>query len=177
MKRRGLLLDRDGVINIDHGYVGFRDKFEFMPGVFPFLRAAQDMGYRLAILTNQAGVARGYYTVSDYENLTNWVVTEFATQGIYIDLVLACFEHSEGTVLKYRRESFWRKPNPGMVLEAIQRLELDPAISIFLGDKMSDMEAARAGGIKKCIFLSNQKRNIPLDITQVTDFRDVRPIL
>src|ERR1700689_5141022 len=117
MKRRGLLLDRDGVINVERGYIGAREQFEFMPGIFPFLNAAQDLGYRLAVLTNQSGVARGLYTAADYEKLTGWMLKELAGQGIVIDLALACFEHPEGTVPEYARGSFWYKPNPGMVLE------------------------------------------------------------
>jgi len=151
MKRRGLLLDRDGVINIDRGYVGKREQFEFMPGLFDFLRRAQDLGYRLAILTNQSGVARGMYTVADYEKLTGWMLGELAKEGIAIDLVLACFEHPEGTVPEFTRESFWCKPNPGMVLEAVQRLNLDPTRSVFIGDQERDMVAARGGGIGLCV--------------------------
>ncbi|HUY67904.1 MAG TPA: HAD family hydrolase [Alphaproteobacteria bacterium] len=152
-KRRGLLLDRDGVINADRGYVVAREQFAFMPGVFPFLRAARDHGFRLAILTNQSGVARGLYRESDYESLTAWMLGQLAGEGISIDLTLASFEHPEGTVAAYTRQSFWRKPNPGMVLEAVQRLRLDPARSAFLGDKASDMEAAKAGGIGTCLYL------------------------
>ena len=170
MLQRGLLLDRDGVINIDRGYVGTREQFEFMPGIFPFLQAAQDMGYRLAILTNQSGVARGLYTVADYEKLTAWMLKELAGQGISIDLVLASFEHPEGTLPKYRRETFWRKPNPGMVLEAVQRLRLDPARSAFVGDKVSDMEAAKAGGVGRCLYLSEEKGNAMEGVRMVRNF-------
>jgi D-glycero-D-manno-heptose 1,7-bisphosphate phosphatase len=145
--RRGLFLDRDGVVNVDRGYVGSRDQFEFMPGLFPFLRAAEDMGFRLAILTNQSGVARGLYSEADFHALTAWMLSEFRRQGILIDLVLGCCEHPEGLPGPYARESYWRKPNPGMVLEAVQRLRLDPARSVFLGDQMRDMQAAEAGGI------------------------------
>ncbi|HEU0117028.1 MAG TPA: HAD family hydrolase [Alphaproteobacteria bacterium] len=170
MRRRGLLLDRDGVINVDHGYVGTRAQFEFMPGIFGFLRAAQDRGYRLAILTNQSGVARGNYTARDHENLMAWMLKEMAKEGIAIDLTLACFEHIEGTVPEYRRESFWRKPNPGMVLDAVQKLRLDPARSAFLGDTMRDMEAAQAGGIKTCLWLESKITKAPTGVTLVRNF-------
>jgi D-glycero-D-manno-heptose 1,7-bisphosphate phosphatase len=150
---RALLLDRDGVINVERGYIGRREQFDFMPGLFPFLRAAADRGFRLAALTNQSGVARGLYTAADFNNLTAWMRGELAKEGIVLDLVLGCCEHPEGAVAPYARESFWRKPNPGMVLEAIQRLRLDPARSAFLGDQMRDMEAARAGGIRHLLLL------------------------
>ena len=152
--RRGLLLNRDGVINVSRGYVGSRASFEFMPGLFPFLKATQDHGFRLAILTNQSGVARGFYTEDDFTTLTAWMLDEFQQQGITIDLVLGCYEHAEGYIPTYTRESYWRKPNPGMMLEAVQRLRLDPARSFFLGDKMRDMDAAAAGGIQHRVLLS-----------------------
>jgi D-glycero-D-manno-heptose 1,7-bisphosphate phosphatase len=81
------------------------------------------------------------------------MLKELSKENIAIDLILACFEHAEGTVQALSRASFWRKPNPGMVLEAVQRLRLDPARSAFLGDKISDMEAAKAGGIGKRLLL------------------------
>lgn len=144
---RGLFLDRDGVINRDDGYVGRSDRFAFMPHLFPFLREAQDRGYRLAIVTNQSGVARGFYSAEAFETLTGWMLGRLREEGIAIDLALACFEHPEGKVEAYLRESFWRKPNPGMILEAVQRLRVDPARSIMLGDSSRDLEAARAAGI------------------------------
>jgi D-glycero-D-manno-heptose 1,7-bisphosphate phosphatase len=177
MRRRGLLLDRDGVINVDRGYVGRREQFEFMPGIFPFLRAAQDKGYRLAILTNQSGVARGLYTEAEYDALTGWMLKELAREGIVIDLILASFEHAEGTIPAYTRPSFWRKPNPGMVLEAVQRLCLDPTRSVFIGDKPSDMQAARAGSIGTCLCLTQDGKDVPSGITVVRNYDDALKIL
>ena len=167
--RRGLLLDRDGVINVDRGYVGTREQFEFMPGIAPFLRIAADMGYRLAILTNQSGVARGLYTQKDFENLTEWMLGELRKQGVTIDLVLGCCEHPEATIPTYARESYWRKPNPGMVLEAAQRLRLDPQRSVFLGDQLRDLEAAKLGGVQKLLLL-NEKLEAPVGVTRVRNF-------
>lgn len=166
--RRGLLLDRDGVINVDRGYVSMRDQFDFMPGLFPFLRAVEDCGYRLAILTNQSGVARGMYAESDFHALTTWMLDAFRKQGIAIDLALGCCEHPEGSVAAYARESFWRKPNPGMVLETIQRLRLDPARSAFLGDQLRDLQAAKAGGIGRRLLLG--KAATEEGIVSVRDF-------
>lgn len=174
--RRGLLLDRDGVINVDHGYVGKREQFEFIPALFPFLNAAQDLGFRLAVITNQAGVARGLYTAADYERLNAWMLAGLKRKGIEIDLVLACFEHEEGTVPAYRRQSFWRKPNPGMVMEAIVRLGLDPARSAFLGDHLRDMEAAQAAGIKTCLYLTKESR-APAGIVPVKDYDEALALL
>lgn len=170
MRRRGLLLDRDGVINVDHGFVGRCEQFEFMPGLFPFLRTSQDMGFRLAILTNQSGVARGLYTAKAYDDLTTWMRAELLREGITIDLVLACFYSEEGTLSAYTRESFWRKPNPGMVLEAFQRLRLDPTGSVFLGDKHRDMQAAKAGGCGLRLLLRQDPQENPDGAIVVHDF-------
>ncbi len=170
MQRRGLLLDRDGVINVDHGYVGKQEQFSFLPGLFSFLRAARDRGFYLAILTNQSGVARGLYSEADYNALTKWMLRQLAKEGIQIDLTLACFEHTEGSIDTYRRESYWRKPSPGMVLEAIQKLQLDPARSVFLGDQLRDMEAAQAGGVGKCLWLTEKPEQPPKGIMIVNNY-------
>lgn len=172
MHRRGLLLDRDGVINVDHGYVGKAEQFSFIPGLFPFLRTASDRGFRLAILTNQSGVARGYYTEDEYQNLTKWMLGQFSKQGIVIDLTLACFEHTEAQHKQYARESYWRKPNPGMVLDAVQKLSLDPSRSVFLGDHLRDMQAAQSGKIGSCLWLTNKMEAPPQGIQIVRDYNE-----
>jgi D-glycero-D-manno-heptose 1,7-bisphosphate phosphatase len=170
MGRRGLLLDRDGVINVDQGYVGTPTRFQFMPGLFDFLRAAQNYGYRLAVLTNQSGVARGLYTVADFETLTHWMQSELAREGVALDLVLASFEHRDGSVKAYRRDSYWRKPNPGMVFEAAVRLNLDLSQSVFLGDTLSDMQAALNGGVGMPLWLTRSKEDAPEGVVIVRDF-------
>jgi len=155
-KKRALLLDRDGIINVDRGYIGKVENFEFISGIFPFLRAARDRGYYLAILTNQSGVARGYYTSQDYDKLTAHMLFVFSQEKVEIDLTLASFEHPEGQIKQYARESFWRKPNPGMVLEALRRLDCSPERSVFLGDNLRDMQAAQAGGVTRCLWLTSK---------------------
>lgn len=144
-------MDRDGVINVEHGYVGSRDRFEFMPGIFAFLRAAAAKGYRLVIVTNQSGVARGFYPRAAYEELTDWMKAEFQKEGVSIDLAEACFECKEGTVAPFNRASFWYKPNPGMILEAALKLDIDLGISVMLGDRARDMVSAKRAGIAKLI--------------------------
>jgi D-glycero-D-manno-heptose 1,7-bisphosphate phosphatase len=169
-KNRALLLDRDGVINIDHAYVGAADRFEFTPGLFAFLRAARDLGYRLAILTNQSGVARGMYDEKAYAQVTAYMLTALQREQIPVELTLACFEHPEGAITAYARESFWRKPNPGMVLEAIRRLDLNPAHCAFLGDNLRDMQAAQSGGIGHCLWLTTENNGAPPGVTIVKNF-------
>lgn len=170
MSRRGLLLDRDGVINVDHGYVGKIDQFEFLPGIFPFLRNMQDRGFCLAILTNQSGVARGYYTEHDYYLLQSWMLKQFSSQGITIELVLASFEHPNGVISLHTRESYWRKPNPGMLIDAIQRLNLDASRSVFLGDSIRDMDAALRAKIAAPLWLTQKPEKAPNKVIVVRDF-------
>lgn len=147
MPYRALLLDRDGVVNVDHGYVGTRDRFIFMDGIFDLARHAMDRGYRVAVVTNQSGIARGYYTEAEFRDLSDWMRGEFRARGVDLAGVFHCPYHRRGAVERYARDSFWRKPAPGMILEAAQRLDLDLARSVFLGDQPTDMEAARAAGV------------------------------
>jgi D-glycero-D-manno-heptose 1,7-bisphosphate phosphatase len=171
IRYRGLLLDRDGVINVDHGYIGKPEQFTFMPGLFAFLIAAQNKGYKLAILTNQSGVARGKYSAEDYYALTNWMLSELRKHGTSIDLVLHSFEHPEGTVPTLSRESYWRKPNPGMVQEAILKMQLDPVRSAFLGDQPRDLQAAQVAGIANCLLLDKEAKQAPMaNVQSITNF-------
>lgn len=157
MKKRALLLDRDGIINEDYGYVGTRDRFDFKEGVFPFLRLAVNSGYRLVLVTNQAGVARGYYSQDDFKALTHYMLTVLKHEGIVFDLIQACFEHPEGEVAALRQMSFWRKPNPGMILEAAVNLNLDLSRSIMMGDKVSDAQAAQNAGVGTVLWLGGNR--------------------
>lgn len=153
-RARALLLDRDGVINVDHGYVHTVDRFEFQPGIFDLTRLAQDLGYRLVVITNQSGIARGYYTEADFQALTGWMRGEFARRGINLAAVHHCPCHRVGNGGPNDRDSFWRKPNPGMILDARGALGLDLSRSVFLGDQPSDMVAARAAGVGTRVFLA-----------------------
>ncbi len=150
-------MDRDGVINEDHGYISSFDHFNFKPEIFLFLRRAIDLGFRLAVVTNQSGVARGYYAMQDYEALTVRMVEALAKEGISLDLILASFTHPEGIEKSLCRASFWRKPNPGMILEAGLRLGLDLGRSIMIGDKRSDAQAGLAAGVGSVYWLGGEE--------------------
>lgn len=147
MKRAALFLDRDGVINVDHGYVHAAEAFEFIPGIFDLVRTANELAYCVVVVTNQAGIGRGYYTEEQFGALTGWMTGEFARRGARIDAVYFCPFHPEHGVGEYRRESEFRKPGPGMLLQAMRELDLDPAGSLMVGDKASDIQAARAAGV------------------------------
>ena len=140
--RPALLLDRDGVVNIDHGYVATCERFEFADGIFALARRAVDCGYTVAVITNQAGIARGYYPEAQFLALSRWMAGEFAGHGVDLAGIFHCPYFEQAAVPAYRRDSFWRKPAPGMILEAARRLGLDLPRSIFLGDQPTDMAAA-----------------------------------
>lgn len=145
--RPALFLDRDGVINVDHGYVCRPEDFEFVDGIFDLVAAARVAGYLVVVVTNQAGIGRGYYTEDDFLRLMAWVKGEFARRGGGIDAVYFCPYHPEHGVGAYRRDSDCRKPAPGMLLRAAADLAIDLPRSIMVGDKRSDAEAAWAAGV------------------------------
>ncbi len=145
--RRALFLDRDGVINVERNYVHRMEDFEFVPGIFELCAAAQDLGFLLVVVTNQAGIGRGYYTETDFQRLTDWMLGEFRARGIDIARVYHCPYHPTAGVGEYRRDSYDRKPNPGMILKAQRDLGLDLTQSVLIGDKDSDIEAGRAAGV------------------------------
>jgi D-glycero-D-manno-heptose 1,7-bisphosphate phosphatase len=153
---KALFLDRDGVINIERCYVHRRQDFSFQEGIFDLCQAAQSLGYLLLVVTNQAGIARGYYTESEFLELTEWMIGEFARQRIAIVRVYYCPYHPLYGVGKYKRESADRKPRPGMLLRAQADFNLDLRSSIVIGDKLSDIEAGRTAGVGTRIMLDSK---------------------
>jgi D-glycero-D-manno-heptose 1,7-bisphosphate phosphatase len=145
--RPALFLDRDGVINIDHGYVYRQEQFEFIDGVFELCVAAKSLGYFIFVVTNQAGIGRGYYSEEDFEALTRWMCDEFSRRGAAIDKVYFCATHPSDGIGKYKTESPFRKPNPGMLLQAAREFNVDLPHSMFIGDKCSDIQAGLASGV------------------------------
>jgi D-glycero-D-manno-heptose 1,7-bisphosphate phosphatase len=150
---KALFLDRDGVINVEKNYVCRIEDFEFIPGIFELCASAQSLGFKLIVITNQAGIGRGYYTEADYQRLNDWMLEQFRGQGIEIDRVYHCPSHPTAGIGEYRRDSFHRKPNPGMILSARDELGLDLSISVLVGDKDTDIQAGIAAGVKNNIKL------------------------
>ena len=146
---KALFLDRDGVINIDHGHVFEKEKFDFVDGIFDLCKEAQALGYLIIVVTNQAGIAKGFYSESQFLDLTKWVEEEFLKRDIKITKTFYCPYHVEAKIEKYKKDSFDRKPNPGMLLSAIEEFEIDPSQSIMIGDKETDIEAGKRSGIFK----------------------------
>lgn len=153
-RHKALFLDRDGVINFDAGHTFRREEFEFIPGIFELCRAAQAAGYLLVVVTNQAGIGRGKYSEEDFQVLTEWMIDRFAQEGSRITRLYFCPYHPEFGVGKYKQDSPDRKPHPGMLLRAQAELDLDLSASIFIGDKLTDMQAGQAAGVGTKILLS-----------------------
>lgn len=152
---RALFLDRDGVINVEKNYVQRIEDFEFVEGIFELCASAQSRGYKLVVVTNQAGIGRGYYSEQDFLNLTEWMLEQFCQRAIVVDRVYFCPYHPLHGVGEYRRESLDRKPGPGMILRASSELVIDLSRSILIGDKHSDIEAGIAAGVRHNILVGN----------------------
>jgi D-glycero-D-manno-heptose 1,7-bisphosphate phosphatase len=148
--RRALFLDRDGVMNVDHGYVHTPEQTQWIPGIFDFCREAAGDGFALVVVTNQAGIARGYYTEAQFLDYTHWVHAEFARRGVPLLATYFCPHHPTEGQGTYRRDCECRKPKPGMLLRAIEEFSLLPSASKLIGDKESDLMAGSNAGIGEC---------------------------
>ncbi len=145
--KRGLFLDRDGVLNVDSGFVGRFEDFRVIDGVFPTLRKAQSDGFSLIVVTNQSGIARGYFTEEAYLVLEDRMRALFRGEGIEFAGIYHCPHHPDGIVPHLSVACDCRKPQPGMIIRGAREHGIDLASSMMVGDKQSDMEAARAAGI------------------------------
>lgn len=152
LHRPALFLDRDGVINVDHGYVGSRERFEWMPGALETIVHATRSGWHVFVVTNQSGVARGRYTEAAVHDLMGWIVDQVRMAGGTVDDFRYCPFHPDATQPAYRALSDWRKPAPGMLLDLIRAWELDPARCVMIGDQETDLRAAEAAGVRGHLF-------------------------
>lgn len=141
---KALFLDRDGTINVEKNYVFRKEDFEFIPGVLDIIRKYQDDGFLIIIITNQAGIARGYYSEDDYFILTEWMLGKFEEEGIKITKVYYCPHHPAFT-----GDCNCRKPKPGMITTALHEFNINPNLSILIGDKKSDILAGQNAGIRE----------------------------
>lgn len=161
MENKAIFLDRDGVINIEKNYLYRIEDFEFINGAFETLKYFQDQGYMLIVITNQAGIGRGYYALNDFWLLNNWMLRQFATRGIHIAKTYYSPYHPQYGIGKYKKDSFCRKPSPGMILQAQKDFNIDLSKSILIGDKESDIEAGLSAGVKYNILVqSGHKMNV-----------------
>lgn len=147
MRIPAAFLDRDGVINEDSGYVKDWESFHFLPGAIEGMRLLNEVGLSLIIVTNQSGIARGYYTEQDFHVLMARVSEKLLEEGVQVTHIYYCPHLPDATVPEYKKVCDCRKPRPGMIQRAAREHDLDLQGSIMVGDKMSDMQAAESAGI------------------------------
>lgn len=138
---KAIILDRDGTINVEKDYLHKIEDFEFEEGVVEGLKILSNLGYIFVVVTNQSGIARGYYTEEDLIKLNNHISDILEKNGIRIEKFYYCPHHPEKGVGKYKVECECRKPNPGMLEEAIREFNIDREKSFMVGDNISDVEA------------------------------------
>lgn len=144
---RALFLDRDGVINEERDYVYRKEDIVFLPGIFEISKKFYDAGYMVIVVTNQSGIGRGYFSEEDFEMLTDWIHAEFEKRGIVISDTFYCPFHPHQGIEKYRKTSFDRKPNPGMILKAAEKYDIDLKKSVLVGDREDDITAGKSAGV------------------------------
>ena len=157
LERRALFLDRDGVCNVDHGWVGSRDRFDWVPGARETIAAATQAGWHVFIVTNQSGVARGHYGEADVHALLAWMGDTVMQIGGTIDDYRFCPFHPDAALPAYRKASDWRKPAPGMLLDLLRAWNVDGTRCMMIGDQPSDMEAAAAAGVAGHLFAGGSR--------------------
>ena len=155
MAPKAIFLDRDGVINVDTGYVHRISDFKFLEGIFELTRAAVTKEYLVFVVTNQAGIGRGYYSEEDFQIVTTWMLARFESEGVEIKKVFFSPYHPVHGIGGYKKDDISRKPRPGMLLEAKREFDLDLSSSVLIGDKASDIRAGISAGVGTNLYLSN----------------------
>ena len=150
--KKALFLDRDGVVNVEINYLYKIEDFKFIDGIFKLCHYYQNLGFMIFIVTNQSGIARGYYSEDDFDKLSRWMIKEFKKNGIEIKKVYFCPHHPD-----ISSTCQCRKPNPGMILQAQREFNIDLQNSILVGDKESDIESALNAGIKESYLFDEKK--------------------
>ena len=156
---RGVFLDRDGTIIEDVGHPHEHSKIKFLPKVRQAIKLLNRNGFKVLIVTNQSGVARGYFTVETVREINRRVQETLANQGAFIDKIYYCPHHVEGIIEEYRQECYCRKPNPGMILEAAREFGIDLKKSFVIGDKISDIEAGHRAGCRTVLLVREGSLN------------------
>ena len=151
-RKPAAFLDRDGILNLDKGYVHKIEDFEWVDGAKDAVKLLNDSGYHVFLVTNQSGIARGYYTENDVKALHNWVQSQLAENGAHIDHYYYSPYHVDGIIPEFTKASRCRKPGPGMLEKADQEFDIDHSKSFMIGDKETDVGAAEAFGIDGHLF-------------------------
>lgn len=166
---RAVFLDRDGTIVEDVGYPHERSKIKFLPRVSKAIKLLNENGFKVIVITNQAGVARGYFTEETVREINRYVQESLAKQGAFIDMIYYCPHHIEGIIEEYSKECYCRKPNPGMIEQAVHEFGIDLKNSFVIGDKISDIEAGQRAGCKTILLAGEEPLNNEREITLIAD--------
>lgn len=167
---RAVFLDRDGTIIEDTGYPHQREKIKFLPGASAAISLLNKNGFKVIITTNQSGVARGYFTEETVEEINRYIQESLVKQGAVIDKIYYCPHHVDGIIKEYRKECYCRKPNPGMIEEAISEFGIDPKDSFLIGDKISDIGAGHRAGCKTILLKDEIPPDDEMETTLVPDY-------
>ena len=161
-------LDRDGVINYDYGHVGSLDRFKYVNGALEAICFLKSCGFRVFVVTNQAGIAKAKYTWDEYQQIMSKIDADLGQYSVTIDDVRACPYHPKAKITKYFHEDHpWRKPNPGMLLDLMQNWNVDTRYSFLIGDNDTDILAAKKAGITGHLFQS--QKNLLVFVTKLTE--------
>ncbi|WP_035477734.1 D-glycero-beta-D-manno-heptose 1,7-bisphosphate 7-phosphatase [Aliagarivorans taiwanensis] len=152
-----IFLDRDGVVNVDNGYVSEVDDFEFIEGSIEAMQALKNAGWLLVLVTNQSGIARGYFSEEQFMSLTEWMDWSLADRGVDLDGIYFCPHHPTKGQGDYLQDCNCRKPKPGMLLDAAKELDIDLANSWIVGDKPADLQAGQAAGLSNLLLVRSGK--------------------
>lgn len=147
-----LFLDRDGVINMDHGYVDRVENWQWVEGAQACIARFKARNWLVFVVTNQSGIAFDHYSEADMQAVHAHMVEGLRTAGTEVDAIYSCPYHPEGTIRHFRKDSFDRKPKPGMILQAMADFPVKREASFLIGDKQTDIDAAHAAGIGGFLF-------------------------
>jgi D-glycero-D-manno-heptose 1,7-bisphosphate phosphatase len=178
MSHPALFLDRDGVINVDHAYVHKKEDFEFIDGIFDLCRKAKELGYLIIVVTNQAGIGRGYYSERDFLKLTDWMKQVFSSENAEINEVYHCPYHPEQGIGEFKKDSELRKPNPGMIFQAAKDYDINLEQSLIIGDKVSDIQAGINAGLgRNFLFTPKQGKQYTKNVESSAAFSSHKEII
>lgn len=164
MKLKAAFFDRDGVLNVDKSYLYKIEDLEWIDGAKEALAYLTQQGYTVFVVTNQSGIARGYYTVDDMNKLHEFMAQQVAAAGGKIEKFYYCPHLPEGKIAEYAVECDCRKPKPGLILRAFEEYDIDKDAAFLIGDKPRDVESAEAAGIKGYLFSGDNLLNFVKEI-------------
>ncbi len=174
IKNKALFLDRDGVINVDTGYLHTPEQCVFTEGIADLLKKAKEKDYMIIVVTNQAGIGRGYYTEDEFHKFMAWMNSQLA--GLLDDYYFCPFHAEHGTG-KYKQDSYDRKPNPGMFKKAIEKHNIAPEMSIMVGDRDTDMIAAHKANIQQKLLLGHDMKKTSQNFKIIQNLSEVAKYL